>query len=990
MLVPQSPIKRNVLLRVFCVCCISICVRSEAAAPEIDVISPAGELWTDSTAIVFDVNVTDSLDTYAFVNWDNSLVGWWRGDGNSLDSSSYGHTGVIKEDGIPIGPKYATDSRFGQAFTFSEGQHLDLSCPDHLNFQSDDSFTVALWMKKTSDTITTVINKRSALAVTCFAETGWIATLGGTGGRQARNAGVSTRSWVHLAIVYNGNSRELYTYSDGILTTSWREGSVPDYVDTSNALTIGNPNILVDEILIFNRPLAATEIAALHSTTAANLQTTFSGLKELSEYSYSVYAVNADGDANSLSGLLTVDTPNSTPEVAATSTSSVVRVSETEYTFAIDARSTDGDTTLTSAVLYWDYGQEWGPASDVMLLDGQEDTASWVMTELTEGPITWNVLVTDSNGNSSFVSTNQVVYIGQTDYYVSMDGDDSNPGTIAKPFRHIQRFADMALPGDTCWIREGVYRETVTPANSGTAADPITFKAYPGEAVSISGADAIEGVWTVHDGSIYKTTAMDWDLGIGKNQVFVAGAAMIEARWPNSGDIYQPEWSLMQEGSTGEDTGGGNWELTIIDEPNLVQPEGYWVGAIASCSFSYGGYSAIVTESRVGQLKAEMPSGWRADHVFNMGANTGSPYYLIGTYHALDTPGEWYYDSDDDTLYLWPPEGVDLGTTLVEARTNRDHGFDLSGKSYIQIEGIDLFACDLVMDIRSSYNCIDDMEALYPTHFWYLTFDEYKDARDEGTGVVIHGHDNTLQNSTVRYAAGNCVSLGGYNNTVQDCDIGYASYTRLLGAALATGPGATDGLHVLRNKIHRAGVSTVYLIHARSAKFLYNEVSYCNYGRELWDLGLLYINGTISNGTEIAYNRLHDGYYAGIYLDTECHRFNIHHNLVSDMYRDHWRYGGLPLGLHMNTPGTDNRICHNTMPNTWITVNSGYAPRTFEGSAIQDNLADWVNVADGDVGLVASNNINTLLGLGAGAPHYAKDPNTIYVDFIGGDFRLRA
>jgi len=80
MLVPQSPIKRNVLLRVFCVCCISICVRSEAAAPEIDVISPAGELWTDSTAIVFDVNVTDSLDTYAFVNWDNSLVGWWRGE----------------------------------------------------------------------------------------------------------------------------------------------------------------------------------------------------------------------------------------------------------------------------------------------------------------------------------------------------------------------------------------------------------------------------------------------------------------------------------------------------------------------------------------------------------------------------------------------------------------------------------------------------------------------------------------------------------------------------------------------------------------------------------------------------------------------------------------------------------------------------------------------------------------------------------------------
>jgi len=42
-----------------------------------------------------------------------------------------------------------------------------------------------------------------------------------------------------------------------------------------------------------------------------------------------------------------------------------------------------------------------------------------------------------------------------TAYYVSVAGDDQNPGTREKPFRHIQKFADIAQPGDICLVREG-------------------------------------------------------------------------------------------------------------------------------------------------------------------------------------------------------------------------------------------------------------------------------------------------------------------------------------------------------------------------------------------------------------------------------------------------------------------------------------------------------------------------------------------------------
>ena len=66
----------------------------------------------------------------------------------------------------------------------------------------------------------------------------------------------------------------------------------------------------------------------------------------------------------------------------------------------------------------------------------------------------------------------------------------------------------------------------------------ITYKAYPGETVTISGADPLTGGWTQHQGAIYKTT-MNWDLGLGNNQIFVDRKAMMEARWPDANDVMK-------------------------------------------------------------------------------------------------------------------------------------------------------------------------------------------------------------------------------------------------------------------------------------------------------------------------------------------------------------------------------------------------------------------------------------------------------------------
>jgi hypothetical protein len=81
-------------------------------------------------------------------------------------------------------------------------------------------------------------------------------------------------------------------------------------------------------------------------------------------------------------------------------------------------------------------------------------------------------------------------------YYVSTTGKDSNAGTIAAPWRTIMKAAGKVAAGDTVYIRGGIYQEAVTLYTSGTAALPIKFLAYPGEAPVIDGNNyALPSYW---------------------------------------------------------------------------------------------------------------------------------------------------------------------------------------------------------------------------------------------------------------------------------------------------------------------------------------------------------------------------------------------------------------------------------------------------------------------------------------------------------------
>lgn len=81
-------------------------------------------------------------------------------------------------------------------------------------------------------------------------------------------------------------------------------------------------------------------------------------------------------------------------------------------------------------------------------------------------------------------------------YYVDINGNDSNPGSEALPWRTIQKAANSLQAGDMVYVKQGTYNERVVPQNSGTATAYITYAAYPGHVVTIDGSNVILPQWS--------------------------------------------------------------------------------------------------------------------------------------------------------------------------------------------------------------------------------------------------------------------------------------------------------------------------------------------------------------------------------------------------------------------------------------------------------------------------------------------------------------
>lgn len=92
---------------------------------------------------------------------------------------------------------------------------------------------------------------------------------------------------------------------------------------------------------------------------------------------------------------------------------------------------------------------------------------------------------------------------GAAEYHVSVRGRDTNRGARWAPFRTIQHAADLAQPGDTITVHEGIYRERINPPRGGESdRKRIVYRAARGARVEIRGSEVVTN-WVKAEGDAW-------------------------------------------------------------------------------------------------------------------------------------------------------------------------------------------------------------------------------------------------------------------------------------------------------------------------------------------------------------------------------------------------------------------------------------------------------------------------------------------------------
>lgn len=557
--------------------------------------------------------------------------------------------------------------------------------------------------------------------------------------------------------------------------------------------------------------------------------------------------------------------------------------------------------------------------------------------------------------------------------YVATTGSDSNPGSYSSPFQTIQKAASVATPGQTVVIRGGTYRESVTPAQSGTAGQPITYTAYSGETVTISGAEPITG-WSVDSGAVYKAN-MGWSLRpatiptqasdsnpVLTNQVFLDGKMMVEARHPN---VDVTNASLYPRAALATVTGNLSATTALTaTATGLVASANYYQGARFSVlpGSLWLAIPATVTASSGSQLSLNFFNTESSSYYHPI---AGNPFYLEGAKNLLDSPGEWFLDSATGSLYLMTPDQDSPASHAVEAK-RRDIAFDLSGKSYITIKNLSVFAARIVTDSNSTNNTLDGLDMAYVAHY------ALRRASSEGkSGIYIAGSQNSLINSQIRHCSHTCISLAGSSHVVRNNVINDADYVATYDAAIGVRSGAAD-IVIEANTISDTGRAAIDMSSGlNSPRIKIRNNTLFNTMLLTTDGGAIYTYANDGGSAEIAYNliyntrdRMGSSPNAGIYLDNGSTGFKVHHNVVAQT-----EYG-INLGLPTTLVATSNmvhKVFHNTLSSSHFALISSYPVgqdqpgNTATGTEIINNIGHVTEVSSALSGRGASltNNSNT-------------------------------
>lgn len=255
-------------------------------------------------------------------------------------------------------------------------------------------------------------------------------------------------------------------------------------------------------------------------------------------------------------------------------------------------------------------------------------------------------------------------------YHFAADGDDSHSESEIQspqtPGRSLSYASTLDLQeGDSLLFAAGdtLRGEVRISGAQGSGGAPVVIGGYGGSAPPVlMGTKAITS-WAKISGSIYAATV---DTAI--YQLFCDGEPLILAREPNQG-YYKVE--SVQDVRT---------RFTDSDIVGSID----WQGAsvhVRSKPWSLDARVIAEYNSAAGTITL--------DRQANYDIKASNPYFINNHRAALDTAGEWYYDSAAGKVYVWLPDGGAPQDHALEGSVY-EYGVYADSCSYVQVESLKL------------------------------------------------------------------------------------------------------------------------------------------------------------------------------------------------------------------------------------------------------------------------------------------------------------
>ena len=406
----------------------------------IDTISP-GIDFDSSTPVdhanisvnYVNINVSTTDSASGFIDWNRSLVGYWRfQEGSGIyanDTSTYGNNGTLHGfDCTSLdcnsSSGWTSAGKFGRGLVFDGvDDYVEIPNDESLNITGNE-ITIEAWIyrKQDSGQWERLISKDDdntdyIYAMQIRADTDAIKfelDTQTTAGILNGNTPISTNQWYHVTGVYNGS--QIILYLNGVVDAN---ASLSGSINTSSGnLYIGRLrsagsyyysfNGIIDEVRIWNRALTPEEINASYHNGLYRLENNYTSLSD-GNYEYYAYVTDEAGNVNRTpsSGFrsLTIDTVN--PSLSYNSGTTQSGNLSQNYIFVnvsfSDASPSSGIKNLTYYL--------WNSTElvDNVSYYTPSSPNSTNFTGLVDGEYWFNVTIYDFAGNKNDTATRNVV-----------------------------------------------------------------------------------------------------------------------------------------------------------------------------------------------------------------------------------------------------------------------------------------------------------------------------------------------------------------------------------------------------------------------------------------------------------------------------------------------------------------------------------------------------------------------------------------------------